>query len=111
MKMWFFAATLLIIALDQVSKWWIQWHLAPGQSVPVVPGVLQFTLSFQLGHRFRAVPAVRQGVPVGIARAGDGSTGLLPALRAMPAHGRPPSPVFSWAARWATFGIVCGWGM
>jgi signal peptidase II len=56
MKMWFFAATLLIIALDQVSKWWIQWHLAPGQSVPVVPGVLQFTLSFNSGIAFGLFP-------------------------------------------------------
>jgi len=56
MKIWFFAATLLIITLDQVSKWWIQWNLAPGQSVPVVPGVLQFTLSFNSGIAFGLFP-------------------------------------------------------
>ncbi len=56
MKLWFFAATLLIIVLDQVSKWWIQWKLAPGQSVPVVPGVLQFTLSFNSGIAFGLFP-------------------------------------------------------
>jgi|YNPBryunderm2012_1023409.scaffolds.fasta_scaffold09633_4 signal peptidase II len=56
MKIWFFAATLLVVTMDQVSKWWIQWNLAPGQSVPIVPGVLQFTLSFNSGIAFGLFP-------------------------------------------------------
>lgn len=56
MKGWFFAASLLLILLDQVSKWWIQWKLIPGQSVPVVPGVLHFTLSFNSGIAFGLFP-------------------------------------------------------
>lgn len=56
MKRWFFAATLLLILLDQASKWWIQWRLIPGQSVPVVPGVLHFTLSFNSGIAFGLFP-------------------------------------------------------
>jgi signal peptidase II len=54
--MWFFVTALFIIVLDQASKWWIQWTLAPGQSVPVVPGVLQFTLSFNSGIAFGLFP-------------------------------------------------------
>lgn len=56
MKWWFFAATLLLILLDQASKWWIQWKLIPGQSVPIVPGVLHFTLSFNSGIAFGLFP-------------------------------------------------------
>jgi signal peptidase II len=56
MKQWFFAVTWLIILLDQASKWWIQWKLIPGQSVPVVPGVLHFTLSFNSGIAFGLFP-------------------------------------------------------
>ncbi|GBC95316.1 Lipoprotein signal peptidase [bacterium HR16] len=56
MKGWFFAATLLLILLDQASKWWIQWRLIPGQSVPIVPGVLYFTLSFNSGIAFGLFP-------------------------------------------------------
>lgn len=56
MKGWFFVATLLLILLDQASKWWIQWNLIPGQSVPVVPGVLHLTLSFNSGIAFGLFP-------------------------------------------------------
>ncbi|MCS6949204.1 MAG: signal peptidase II [Armatimonadota bacterium] len=56
MKGWFFAGTLLVILFDQASKWWIQWTLSPGQSVPIVPGVLHFTLSFNSGIAFGLFP-------------------------------------------------------
>jgi signal peptidase II len=56
MKKWFFAVTLLLVLLDQASKWWIQWKLIPGQSVPIVPGVLHFTLSFNSGIAFGLFP-------------------------------------------------------
>ncbi len=56
MKMWFGMVTLLVILLDQASKWWMQWKLMPGQSVPVVPGVLHITLSFNSGIAFGLFP-------------------------------------------------------
>lgn len=56
MKRWFLAATLLLILLDQASKWWVQWKLIPGQSVPIVPGALYFTLSFNSGIAFGLFP-------------------------------------------------------
>lgn len=56
MKGWFFASTVLLILLDQASKWWIQWKLIPGQSVPIVPGVLHLTLSFNSGIAFGLFP-------------------------------------------------------
>lgn len=56
MKGWFFVTTLLLILLDQASKWWIQWKLIPGQSVPIVPGVLHLTLSFNSGIAFGLFP-------------------------------------------------------
>jgi signal peptidase II len=60
MKLWFFVAVALIIALDQASKWWIQCNLAPGQSVSVVSGVLYFTLSFNSGIAFGLFPQFGQ---------------------------------------------------
>ncbi|MCS6830638.1 MAG: signal peptidase II [Armatimonadota bacterium] len=56
MKGWFFASTLLVLLADQASKWWMQWTLSPGQSMPVVPGVLHFTLSFNSGIAFGLFP-------------------------------------------------------
>ncbi len=56
MKGWFFVTALLVLLLDQASKWWIQWTLSPGQSVPILPGVLYFTLSFNSGIAFGLFP-------------------------------------------------------
>lgn len=56
MKVWFFALAALITLLDQASKWWMQWTLAPGQSVPIIPGILHLTLTFNTGIAFGLFP-------------------------------------------------------
>jgi len=58
MKGWFFITVALILLLDQLSKWWVQWVLAAGQSVPIVPGILHFTLAFNKGIAFGLFPAL-----------------------------------------------------
>lgn len=57
MRAWFFATAGLVTLLDQISKWWAQWALAPGQSIPIVPGVLHLTLAFNKGIAFGLFPA------------------------------------------------------
>ncbi len=56
MKLRFLLASLFIVLLDQATKWYMQWTLAPGQSMPVVRGVLHFTLSFNSGIAFGLFP-------------------------------------------------------
>lgn len=43
---------LLVIALDQASKYWIQQVLTPGQLVPLIHGVLYGTLAYNTGAAF-----------------------------------------------------------
>jgi len=47
----FFAIAGLIIAADQISKWWIQTHLIPGQSVPEA-GFFRLTYAQNTGAAF-----------------------------------------------------------
>jgi signal peptidase II len=42
----------LVIGLDQLVKWLVVSHLAPYQSVPVLPPVLDFTLIYNTGAAF-----------------------------------------------------------
>lgn len=58
MRAWFFATAGLVTLLDQLSKWWAQWLLAPGQSIPIVPGVLHLTLAFNRGIAFGLFPSL-----------------------------------------------------
>ncbi|MGQ9488844.1 MAG: signal peptidase II [Armatimonadota bacterium] len=58
MRMWFFVTVAIVILLDQLSKWWVQWMLAPGQSIPIVPGILHLTLAFNAGIAFGLFPAL-----------------------------------------------------
>ena len=43
---------LLILLLDQVSKYWARSHISPGQVQPFVPGLLQFRLVRNTGAAF-----------------------------------------------------------
>lgn len=52
MKGWFSATVLAVVLLDQASKWWITITLLPGQSIPIVSGVLHFTLTYNAGIAF-----------------------------------------------------------
>lgn len=58
MRVWFFVTVVLILLLDQISKWWVQWMLAPGQSIPIVPSILHFTLAFNAGIAFGLFPTL-----------------------------------------------------
>jgi signal peptidase II len=42
----------LVIVLDQLSKWWVLSTIAPGAQVPVIPGFLYWTLTFNEGAAF-----------------------------------------------------------
>jgi signal peptidase II len=44
--------SLLVIALDQLTKWIVLSHLQPYEPVPVIPGVLNWTLAFNTGAAF-----------------------------------------------------------
>ncbi len=44
--------SLLVIALDQLTKWIVLSHLQPYQPLPVIPGVLNWTLAFNTGAAF-----------------------------------------------------------
>jgi signal peptidase II len=46
-----FAITIVVIAIDQTSKWWIQSNLYPGQSVPVI-GFFYLTYAQNSGAAF-----------------------------------------------------------
>ncbi len=47
----FFAIAFLVIAVDQLSKWWIQDHLFPGESVPII-GFIRLTYAQNTGAAF-----------------------------------------------------------
>ena len=42
----------LVIALDQLSKWWALRALEPGLPLPAIPGFLNWTLAFNRGAAF-----------------------------------------------------------
>ncbi len=44
--------SLLIVMLDQVSKYWARFNLPPGLSQPFLPGLLQFRLVRNTGAAF-----------------------------------------------------------
>ena len=46
------ALSLLVIALDQLTKWIVLAHLQPYEPLPVIPGVLNWTLAFNTGAAF-----------------------------------------------------------
>jgi signal peptidase II len=46
-----FAIALLVIAVDQLSKWWVQNHFYPGQSVPET-GFFRLTYAQNTGAAF-----------------------------------------------------------
>lgn len=47
----FVAIVVLIVIVDQLSKWWFHHHLALYESIPLFPGV-QFTLAYNEGAAF-----------------------------------------------------------
>jgi signal peptidase II len=47
----FFAIALAVVIIDQLSKWWIQTHFVPGQSVPET-GPFRFTYAQNTGAAF-----------------------------------------------------------
>lgn len=47
----FFAIALAVVIIDQLSKWWIQTHFAPGQSVPET-GPFRLTYAQNTGAAF-----------------------------------------------------------
>ncbi len=47
----FFAIALLVVVVDQLSKWWIQNHFYPGQSVPET-GFFRLTYAQNTGAAF-----------------------------------------------------------
>ena len=44
--------SVVVIALDQLSKWWALTGLQPGVPHPVIPGFLNWTLTFNPGAAF-----------------------------------------------------------
>jgi signal peptidase II len=44
--------SLLVIVLDQISKFWVLHSLQPGMPDPVIPGLLNWTLTFNVGAAF-----------------------------------------------------------
>jgi signal peptidase II len=54
--------TLATAALDQVTKYLILFTLSPGDSVPVIPGLFNLTLTFNLGAAF----GLWSGLPSGV---------------------------------------------
>lgn len=46
------ALSLLVIALDQLTKWIVLSHLQPYEPMPVISGVLNWTLAFNPGAAF-----------------------------------------------------------
>jgi signal peptidase II len=47
----FFAIALVVVTIDQLSKWWIQGHFYPGQSVPET-GPFRLTYAQNTGAAF-----------------------------------------------------------
>ena len=50
---------IVLIAADQLLKWWTVSHLALGESAPLIPGVIQLTRlhnTVPRGRAFRARP-------------------------------------------------------
>ena len=49
---------IVLIAADQLLKWWTVSHLALGESAPLIPGVIQLTRLTPVprGRAFRARP-------------------------------------------------------
>lgn len=48
----YFGWFLGILALDQMTKWWIRWTLVPGQSIPVIGDVVRITYVQNSGIAF-----------------------------------------------------------
>ncbi|MDE2155989.1 MAG: signal peptidase II [Xanthomonadaceae bacterium] len=44
--------SVAVVALDQFSKWWVVHALSPDLPHPVIPGVLNWTLTFNSGAAF-----------------------------------------------------------
>jgi signal peptidase II len=44
--------SVAVIVLDQLSKWWVLAGLQPGVPHPVIPGLLNWTLTFNPGAAF-----------------------------------------------------------
>lgn len=83
--------SLVVVALDQATKWWMLRRLAPGESVPVIPGVFHLTLVRNPGIAF-GLFARQGGMVLGVAL-------LLIALLLVTARSRPSSrwPPIPWA--------------
>jgi len=86
-----------VLGLDQAAKWWMLQRLAPGESVPVIPGLFHLTLVRNPGIAF-GLFARQGGVVLGVACLLI--TFLLITARARPAAWRPPIP-------WA-MGLILG---
>jgi len=50
-----------VVALDQLAKWYARASLAPGESVPVIPGLFSFTLVFNEGAAWGMLAGFRYG--------------------------------------------------
>ncbi|MBD3319013.1 signal peptidase II [Candidatus Woesearchaeota archaeon] len=48
----FFLLTVLILLLDQITKWIVRSSLTMGESIPLLPGVLHFTRIHNTGAAF-----------------------------------------------------------
>lgn len=50
-----------VVAIDQLTKWYARASLAPGESVPVIPGLFSFTLVFNEGAAWGMLAGFRYG--------------------------------------------------
>lgn len=50
------AISVLLVAADQLSKWYVSTHFYLGQSVPVIPDVFHFTYWTNKGAAFSILP-------------------------------------------------------
>ena len=52
-KFWVIAAiALVVVAADQLTKWWAETNLSDGQVIPIIPGFLRFELVYNPGAAF-----------------------------------------------------------
>lgn len=91
------ALVVAVLGLDQLTKWWMLRRLAPGESVPVLPGVFHLTLVRNPGIAF-GLFARQGGVVLGVAC-------LLIAFLLITARRRPTAwqPPIPWA-----MGLILG---
>ncbi|MBI4226912.1 MAG: signal peptidase II [Candidatus Omnitrophica bacterium] len=86
---------LVVAGLDQATKWWALRALPPGESLPVVPGVLHLTLMRNPGVAF-GLFARQGGLVVGVAL-------LLVTILVFSARGRPAAGPRPWG-----MGLILG---